>query len=150
MLNSKINRILFLIKKTITMKKIVFILIGLLSLIQLRAQSITEKWPELKTFHQVMSTTFHPAEEGNFKPIRERSGEMMDKATALADSKIPDGFATDGIKDAVKRLKADSKKLHELVKSGKADDKELFKALNALHDVFHEIVGLCRKENEHH
>ena len=28
-------------------------------------------WPEIKTFHKVMSQTFHPSEEGNLQPIKE-------------------------------------------------------------------------------
>ena len=31
------------------------------------------KWKELEAFHEVMSKTFHPAEEGKLEPIRTRS-----------------------------------------------------------------------------
>jgi hypothetical protein len=47
------------------------------------------EWKELSAFHTVMSQTFHPAEEGDFKPIRERSGEMGEKAKAWKASAIP-------------------------------------------------------------
>ena len=49
-------------------------------------------WPELKTFHGVMSETFHPSEEGDLAPIKERSVEMESKALALSNSKIPADF----------------------------------------------------------
>lgn len=107
------------------------------------AQSIFDQWAELKTFHSVMSETFHPAEEGKLEPIKTRSGEMVDKAKALAKSKIPTQFNKPNMPDVLKRLQLGSKALNKMVKKGKSDA-EITKSLTALHDVFHEIVGLCR------
>jgi hypothetical protein len=131
------------------MKKLVLIVISIISFQFVHAQSIMDKWPELKTFHSIMSQTFHPSEEGNLQPIKERSKEMMEKAEQLADSKIPLEYKTDAIVKAVEQLKSDTKKLHKMV-GNKASDKEITAALSALHDVFHQIVGLCKKENEQH
>ena len=111
------------------------------------AQSIFDKWAELKSFHGVMSQTFHPAEEGKLEPIKTRSGEMAEKAQVLAKATIPTEFATPAIKKAVKKLQKDSKALDKLVKGKKASDEEITKSLSALHDIFHEIVGLCKNEN---
>ncbi|MCS7073227.1 MAG: hypothetical protein NZ108_02045 [Bacteroidia bacterium] len=110
------------------------------------AQSIFDKWSELKQFHSVMSQTFHPSEDGDLKPIKARSGEMAQKADALAKSKIPAEFKTKKIQKAVKKLQADSKALDKLVKNPKSTDEQIKKALSGLHDVFHEIVGLCKNE----
>lgn len=107
-----------------------------------------DSWPAIKEFHKVMSQTFHPSEEGNLEPIKKRSGEMMEKASILLTSEIPNEFSSPKIKDAVERLANDSKKLHQLVINNKSD-KEITEALSKLHDVFHEIVGLCTNE-EHH
>ena len=131
------------------MKKLILILISIISFQFVQAQSIMDKWPELKTFHSIMSQTFHPSEEGNLQPIKERSKEMMEKAEQLTDSKIPVEYKTDAIVKAVEQLKSDTKKLHKMV-GNKASDKEITAALSALHDVFHQIVGLCKKENEQH
>lgn len=111
-----------------------------------QSKSIFDTWPELKTFHGVMSTTFHPAEEGDLKPIRTRSGEMVEKATVLAKSKVPAEFNTPAILAAVKNLRSGSKSLHKLVKK-QGSDADVTKSITALHDVFHEIVGLCQDEN---
>ena len=111
------------------------------------AQEKNDPWPELTAFHKVMSQTFHPSEEGNLQPIRERSGEMVEKATALAKSAIPAEFNKKSVQKAVKKLKADSRKLDKLVRS-KAEDKVIAKALNGLHDTFHQIVELCSDEGE--
>ena len=109
--------------------------------------STFDKWAALKDFHGVMSQTFHPAEEGKLEPIKTRSGEMVEKATALAKSAIPAEFNTPKITDAVKRLQSGSKDLDKLVKNKKTTDADITKSITALHDVFHEIVGLCRDEN---
>lgn len=105
-----------------------------------------ENWQALKDFHKVMSQTFHPSEEGNLKPIKERSGEMVQKAEALSKSTIPAEFNKKEVVAAVKKLVTDSKKLDKLVKAKKSD-KEITNALTELHDVFHEIVGLCTNED---
>ena len=101
-----------------------------------------EKWPELNTFHRVMSQTFHPMEDGNFKPVRTRSAEMYQKASALAKAKIPGEFNKPEVATAVKSLKADSKKLDKAIRKG-ASDKAVEQQLVALHDTFHAIVGAC-------
>ncbi|MFN3316141.1 MAG: hypothetical protein ACK40K_04965 [Raineya sp.] len=128
-------------------KSLIFIFAFVFVSLALQAQSIGEKWKELKEFHSVMSQTFHPSEEGNLEPIKTRSGEMAQKAKVLAKSAIPAEFATPKIKDAVKRLNKGSQQLDKLVKSGKASDEQIKTSLAALHDVFHEIVGLCKNEN---
>jgi hypothetical protein len=94
-----------------------------------------------------MSQTFHPSEEGNLQPIKERSAEMAEKATALKTALIPTPFNKKEIIAAITTLAKDSKTLDKLVKSKATDDK-ITKALNDLHDVFHTIVGLCSHDSE--
>ncbi|MBG6187364.1 hypothetical protein [Flavobacterium sp. CAN_S2] len=106
------------------------------------AQSTFDKWPAIKEFHEVMSQTFHPAEEGNLAPIKARSEEMMNKAAMLLKSDIPTEFRTDAILASAERLQLKSKALHKLVKSN-GTDTAIVKSITDLHDTFHEIVGLC-------
>lgn len=112
------------------------------------AQSKFDKWPELKAFHSVMSATFHPSEKGNLQPIKERSGEMVEKAKALASSAIPKEFKIKEVEDAVKKLEKDSIALDKLVKD-KASDEVIKKALTDLHDTFHLIVEKCQPDHHH-
>lgn len=112
------------------------------------AQSNLDSWAELKEFHKVMSQTFHPSEEGNLEPIKTRIDEMVQKADALLASKIPADFNNKKVKKAVAKLARDSKKLQASIKAG-ASDEEIKKSLSHLHDVFHEIVGLCAPKDEH-
>lgn len=101
-------------------------------------------WPELSAFHNVMSQTFHTAEEGDLKPIRERSGEMVETAKAWKASVIPADYKNvKGIEESLNALVEGSTSLDAKIKAG-AKDEEITKDLSALHDVFHTIVGLCR------
>ncbi|MCB0657624.1 MAG: hypothetical protein KDC57_15870 [Saprospiraceae bacterium] len=121
-------------------------LIGLMMMPdRMQGQSIFEQWPALDDFHEVMSQTFHPAEEGNLEPIKSRSGEMITKAKMLAKSDVPAAFANPAITMATKKLVKGSKSLHKLVKKG--NDEAITTSLVGLHDVFHEIVGLCRGDD---
>ena len=61
----------------------------------------TSEWKEKTEFHKIMSQTFHPAEEGNFAPIKSRIDEMETKEVAFKNSEIPADF---GNKDAIKNL----------------------------------------------
>lgn len=111
----------------------------------LTAQNTFEKWPAIKTFHGVMSQTFHPAEEGNLEPIKLRSEEMVLKANALSTEAIPSEFKTTAILASIENLQLKSKALHQMILD-KIPDEEITKNLSELHDVFHEIVGLCSAE----
>ena len=94
-----------------------------------------------------MSQTFHPVEEGNYKPIRERSGEMVEKAIAWQKSSILADFKNvKGINKNLKKLVKESQKLDKEIKAN-AIDEEIKVDLTALHDLFHNVVGLCKSEH---
>ena len=121
----------------------VFLVLALIVVVNsVSAQSTFEKWSTIKEFHEVMSQTFHPAEEGNLAPIKARSEEMMNKAAMLLKSDIPTEFRTNAILASAERLQLKSKALHKLVLSNGADT-AIVKSITDLHDTFHEIVGLC-------
>ncbi|OYU83016.1 MAG: hypothetical protein CFE24_13230 [Flavobacterium sp. BFFFF2] len=105
-----------------------------------------DDWTALKDFHKVMSQTFHPSEEGNLTPIKTRSGEMVQKATALSQSAIPAAFNSKEVVAAIQKLVLDSNALDKMIQSKEADAK-ISAALVKLHDTFHEIVGLCSKDD---
>jgi hypothetical protein len=105
------------------------------------------KWAELESFHEVMSQTFHPAEEGNLKPIRSQAGELAARAQKWLDSKAPLMYDVPSIKAILVKLTTESKALAELVSKDGSDD-DVKKSITALHDRFHEIIGACRVEKE--
>ena len=112
------------------------------------SKSSMEDWTELKEFHMVMAQTFHPMEEGNYKPIRERSAEMAEKARLLAESKVPAEFNKPEMLAAIQELNKGSRLLDAMIKN-KATDAEVNKSLTELHETFHKIVGMCQPGDNH-
>lgn len=131
------------------MKKLQFVLIIAVFLISsnLFAQGTFSKWPAIKTFHAVMSQTFHPAEDGNLEPIKNRSAEMVQKADDLSKSEIPTEFNNNKVLAAIQNLQIKSKALNIMIQE-KATDEAITKFLSEIHDVFHEIVGLCANHED--
>lgn len=125
--------------------KLFTLVLFVMTITGVKAQSTFDKWPAIKEFHGVMSQTFHPAEEGNLEPIKTRSEELMNKAAALLKSDIPAEFKTPAVLASAEKLQIKSKALHKLVQA-KGADADILKSLTELHDVFHEIVGLCSEK----
>jgi hypothetical protein len=103
------------------------------------------KWSELDAFHDIMSKTFHPSEEGKLEPIRSRSQEMLDKAIAWKNSTAPEGYNQKAVKKNLKDLVKGTKEMNKMVQD-KAADAVLKEKLSKLHDTFHQIVEKCQKE----
>lgn len=101
-----------------------------------------DTWTALTEFHKVMSQTFHPMEEGNLKPIRERSGEMALKAAIMQSGPIPASFDTPEIRKAIADLIKGAEDLNKTIRK-KGKDEVVKTKLTALHDTFHLIQGLC-------
>jgi hypothetical protein len=110
------------------------------------AQTKTE-WKEKDAFHTVMSETFHPSEEGKLEPIKTRIGEMVDAAVAWKNSSIPEGLDSKSIKKNLKKLVTDTKSLRKKINAG-ASDEVITARLSKLHDLFHDIVGMCSTNHE--
>jgi hypothetical protein len=129
------------------MKKILSLLmiVGAVALAKPVHAQQKAKWNELDAFHEVMSKTFHPSEEGKLEPIRSRSAEMLEKALAWKNSTAPEGYDQDAVKKNLKDLVKGAKEINKMVQD-KADDASLKEKLSKLHDTFHEIVEKCEKE----
>ncbi len=128
-------------------KTILLLVLAALTVTGARAQE-KAKWKELDDFHAVMSATYHPSEEGKLQPIKTRSQEMLDKAIAWKKSTPPAGYDKNAVRKNLKDLVKGAGELNKMVKENAADI-ALKEKLAKLHDVFHEIVEKCEKE-EHH
>jgi hypothetical protein len=127
------------------MKKLFLITLLFLGMQTIVAQTIVEKWKPFSEYHQLLSNTFHPSEEGDFGPIKQFSGELNRKAEALDITSIPKEFKTPKIESTVTLLKKQTKFVDELVKV-KAPNAEIMRAFEDLHDIFHRIVLLSKEE----
>lgn len=121
--------------------KQLFFTVLLLS-VAFKAQAQQPAWKELDDYHTVMAQTFHPSEEGNLQPIKERSGELAAKAKALKKSSIPAAYQKPGVKESLTLLAKESKALDKMVRK-KKPDADITKSLTALHDRFHEVMEKC-------
>jgi len=131
------------------MKKVACVLIAVFILIAFTHAQEKKAWKEMNDFHIIMSETFHPAEEGHFEAIKKRSQEMADKAVAWQKSVAPDGYDKKKVEASLNKLVKGTKELNSLVKA-KSSDKVLKVKLSGLHDIFHEIMEKCEKEDHHH
>ena len=129
-------------------KIIILVILALISTgAQLQAQekhADMKAWPELKNFHEVISQTYHPAEEGNLKPLFERSAELHDKAVKLADSKIPSGIDFSAAKKEINYLVQQTNELNEWIQK-KVSDEEIKIKITAVHTSFHKLLEVFEK-----
>jgi hypothetical protein len=113
--------------------------------IPMSAQNAIEKWPAMKTFHEVMARAYHPVEKGDLGSVRAYSQTLADKAMELSTKEVPREIKTEALMKAVARLQVKSQEVNKLVKSN-ASDEVLKKSITEAHDIFHEIVGMCTGE----
>jgi len=127
--------------------KTIFALVALLLSTNFVSAQAKIDWREKNRFHRSIGETFHPMEDGDFKPIRSRSGELVKNAIAWQASEIPADFKDiKNIKKNLKRIVKQSKALDAKIKKT-ASDEVIKKDLTELHDTFHTIVGLCTHED---
>ena len=113
------------------------------------AQTTPAVWTEMKNFHHFMSTTFHPAEEGNLTPLKEKSDSLLTAAKQWQASSIPATYKTAETKKTLKKLVQLCTKLKVSVANHVSDD-ELKKQITVAHDIFHTINKESKKEEEKH
>lgn len=102
-------------------------------------------WEALDAFHNVMAETYHPLEDGDFKPIRARAGELAARAKDWANSPTPENYTVKPeFKAVMDSLVKESQALAEMIAKN-APDKDVKAALTALHDRFHQAEGLCAR-----
>lgn len=128
------------------MKKVqILFLMMVFSFLSLTGFSQKEaKWNEMEDFHAVMSTTFHPAEEDNLQPVKEKAGDLVKRAKAWEKSLAPEGFNGVATKPILKRLVQHCKVIKSAVGKNKTDA-ELKTLITEGHEIFHEIKEKCQK-----
>lgn len=105
----------------------------------------TAPWPEMKAFHALMSSTFHPSEEGNFAPLKQKADSLLNAAKLWQASAIPATYKENETKAELKKLVVQCMNISEAIQANAADEK-LKVLISDAHDIFHKIVGECRKE----
>lgn len=106
------------------------------------AQTLTEKWKQMHDYHELLSKTFHPAEEGNLNPIKVSSEDLVARAELLDVETMPQDLRTAKLDENIVVLKKQTKVVSELI-TKKAPNAEIMRAFQNLHDIFHRIVEMC-------
>lgn len=130
------------------MKKFFALVVFALVAISTNVSAQNKSWPEAKRFHHFMSSSFHPAEEGDFKPLRAKADSMYLAAVAWQASPVPADYKEKETKETLIKLVSETKAIAEAVKNN-VGDADLLKMISGAHDTFHHIVGECRKEDDH-
>lgn len=102
------------------------------------------KWTEMENFHSIMSVTFHPAEENNLQPLKEKAAELVTQAKAWLKATAPEGYNGTVTKPILKKLVKQCKLIDEAVKQNRSDG-ELKTMITRAHDIFHQIKEKCKK-----
>lgn len=125
------------------MKKTIFALCMIL-FTQTVSFAQQEKWKEMESFHEIMSATFHPAEENNLSPVKKQATELLDRAKKWKASTAPAGYNAKTVAPILDKLVIASDEVNKAVKAKKSDA-DLKKLITQAHHVFHEIAEKCRE-----
>lgn len=110
----------------------------------------SDEWPELDSFHMLMSDAFHPYKDSaNVAPVKKLAEEMALEAERWQGSKLPGKVNNDGVKGQLEKLKVGTRALADQIKAG-ASDAEIGTSLTALHDNFHAIMEAWYGGEEKH
>ncbi len=123
------------------MKKLLLLLMMALPF-ALIAQEKTD-WKEMKNFHGLMSSSFHPAEEGNLKPLKEKAESLLNAAKEWKASTIPAGYKPKETSETLAQLVKQLNEVNKAVKA-KKDDASLTKMITEAHDIFHNVAEKCK------
>lgn len=129
------------------MKKALQLAVILMAFLPAISFGQTEKnvWPEMKTFHELMSASFHPVEENNFTPLRTNADNLFKAARTWQKSAIPqDKFKPKETKAALSKLVIDCAAVQKAVIANRSNE-DLRILITKAHDTFHTIVGECRQ-----
>ncbi len=123
-------------------------LLVLLSLVifSLTTQAQKKEWKEMHAFHAVMGKSFHPAEEGKLQPLKDNAASLVKRALEWQKSVVPQGYNKAITDPILKNLVAKCKEVKAAVKA-KKDDATLTKLITEAHEIFHEIMEKCKKED---
>lgn len=109
---------------------------------QMNAQSAATKWSQLNEYHELLSKTFHPAENGNLNAIKNAHDYLVQRSEALDVTMMPSELKSETLIAQVGVLKKMTKKLSELI-TNKAPDVEIMRTFQNVHDIFHKIEKEC-------
>jgi hypothetical protein len=109
----------------------------------------SEAWPQLDSFHTLMSEAFHPYKDSaNLEPVKRLAEDMAKNAEEWVAAPLPEKVSNDDMQLKLQQLQAGTRILADKIKEG-ASDVEIGSLLQSLHDSFHGIMEMWNGEEEH-
>ena len=105
-------------------------------------QTFAEKWPQIKSYYEILSKNFHAAEKGNLNEIKLNSRILVERAEELSIEGMPAEYRNPKTLETLLNLKKQTKVVNYLVQENVMDS-EIRLALTKLNEIFHQIVELC-------
>ncbi|MGV3696572.1 hypothetical protein [Flavobacterium sp.] len=110
-------------------------------------KDFAERWPQIKSFYEILVKSYTAAEKANLKPIKLESAILVDKVEALSIEGMPAEYRNPKILETMLTLKKQTKLVDFMIQQN-LDDEEIRTALIKLKEIFHSIVELCLIDNQ--
>jgi hypothetical protein len=104
------------------------------------AENDSDEWPEMDSFHMIMSDAYHPFKDSaNLEPAKRLAEELALEAVRWQEASLPKKADNTDMKEQLEKLKLESRAFADQVKAN-VSDTELGNSLTALHESFHKIM----------
>lgn len=105
-------------------------------------------WPELTAFHELMAATFHPSEKGDLAPLKEKAPQLYRAVKMWHASAIPDTYNKKETAETLQLLLVKCNDIWAETVAEKSSNEKLLTMIGEAHELFHKIVGVCKKKTE--
>ncbi len=109
------------------------------------AKSITARWPQIKAYHEAITTTHNACKEGDFKTVKHNIPLLSEAAATLCVENMPEEFRTPKTIETLLLLKKKTAFIEDLT-TKKATNKEIKIAMTELAQTFKTLVKMCQPE----
>ena len=96
--------------------KSLLVIVALFAINTISAQSVTDKWPEMKNFQDLLTKVSRDAQKGNFTPLKGNGESLVQYAVAIDANKFPEHVTrTSGLTEKVEALHNETKNLNDII-----------------------------------
>ena len=118
----------------------IFALLAAYSTKESNSEKDSDEWPEMDSYHMIMSDAYHPFKDSaNLEPAKRLAEEMALEAVRWQESSLPAKVDNSDMKVQLEKLKMESRTFADQVKAN-VSDTELGNSLTGLHESFHKIM----------
>ncbi|GEM_PF-776732 len=121
--------------------KSLLVIVALFALNTISAQSVTDKWPEMRNYQDLLTKVTRDAQKGNFTPLKGNGESLVEYAIAIDANKFPEHVTrTSGLTEKVETLHNETKNLNDIINSKGSND-AILKALDKVNSSFQTVLN---------